>query len=180
MFDDLIKAQKSIEPVTKDGNNPFYKNDYASLNASILACKQALNDNGFAVLQPIQSDELGVYVCTTLYHSSGEKIESKMKIVPARDNDPQAQGSAISYARRYALKSLLCMSDKDDDGETAMSREKQIKPEPKVDENFEGVSVPCKQCGADTIYKTGTTAEGKSWKGYFCSKDRSHKPYFVK
>lgn len=50
----------------------------------------------------------------------------------------------------------------------------------KTDDNFDGVKVPCKQCGADTIYKTGVTDNGKAWKGYFCSKDRSHKPFFVK
>jgi hypothetical protein len=62
----------------------------------------------------------------------------------------------------------------------ASAEEMRKIPEPKTDENFDGVRVPCKQCGSETIYKTGTTAEGKSWKGYFCSKDRSHKPYFVK
>lgn len=122
MYTDLIKAQKEIESVDKDGKNPFFNSDYTSLNATIQACKEVLNRNNFVVLQPMDSDEHGVYVCTTLFHASGQSISSRMRIEPAKDNDPQAQGSAITYARRYSLKSLLCMSDNDDDGEKAMSR----------------------------------------------------------
>lgn len=141
MYDDLIKAQKEIEAVGKDGKNPFFHSDYTTLNATILACKEVLNKYNFAVLQPMQSDEHGVYVCTTLIHTSGEMIQSRMKIetikqkitksykdkdgkdiVEVSGGNPQAQGSAITYARRYSLKSMLCMSDADDDGEKAMSR----------------------------------------------------------
>ncbi|RKY72542.1 MAG: hypothetical protein DRP97_00480 [Candidatus Latescibacterota bacterium] len=122
IYTDLLQAQKEIEAVSKDGNNPFFKSDYTSLNATILACKEVLNKHNFAVLQPMESDENGVYVCTTLIHSSGKPITSKMRIVPSKANDPQSQGSAITYARRYSLKSLLCMSDADDDGEKAMAR----------------------------------------------------------
>ncbi len=119
MHQDLLKAQKAIEAVTKDGNNPFFKSEYTTLNATIFSCKQVLNDNNFVVLQPIDSDENGVYVCTTLIHTSGEILTSKMHIRESKQNDPQAQGSAITYARRYSLKSMLCMTDEDDDGEKA-------------------------------------------------------------
>lgn len=126
-FYDLLQAQKEIEGVDKDGKNPFFKSDYATLNATILACKQILNAHNIVLLQPIVSDEHGVYVATTLIHASSEqKVESRMRIIPAKVNDPQAQGSAITYARRYALKSLLCMSDEDDDAEKATAR--TVKP----------------------------------------------------
>jgi len=121
-YKDLLKAQAQIEEVQKDATNPFFKSGYATLNATIAACKKILNDNNFIVLQPIQSDAEGVYVCTTLIHTSGEKIESRMKIESKAENDPQAQGSAISYARRYSLQSLLLMSAVDDDGEGAMTK----------------------------------------------------------
>ncbi len=121
---DLLAAQKEIEGVDKDGKNPFFKSDYTTLNATIQACKEILNKHNIIVMQPITSDEHGVYVSTTIIHAiSEQKIESKMRIIPSKENDPQAQGSAITYARRYALKSFLCMSDADDDGEKAMSRD---------------------------------------------------------
>ena len=121
MFKDLLQAQKEIEKVDKDGTNPFFKSDYTSLNSTIEACKKALNDNNIIVMQPIQSDENGVYVCTILIHTGGDRLESKMAIRESKTNDPQSQGSAITYARRYSLKSMLCMTDKDDDGEKAQT-----------------------------------------------------------
>ena len=122
IYTDLLKAQKEIEAVGKDGNNPFFNSDYTSLNSTIHACKKALNDNNILVLQPIQSSENGVYVCTTLIHTSGEKLESKMAIREAKSNDPQAQGSAITYARRYALQAMMFIPSEDDDAESAMKR----------------------------------------------------------
>ncbi len=120
---DLLEAQKEIEGIDKDGKNPFFKSDYTTLNATIQACKEILNKHNIILLQPISSDENGVYVDTQIQHTSGERIFSRMRIIPSKDNDPQAQGSAITYARRYSLKSFLCMSDEDDDGEKAMRRD---------------------------------------------------------
>jgi hypothetical protein len=157
MFKDLLKAQTEIEMVKKDEKNPFYKSDYASLSASIEACKKALNKNNLIVLQPIESDEGGVYVCTTIIHVNGEAISSKMKITTARENDPQAQGSALTYARRYSLKSLLTMADSDDDAETAMPPRKVNPPSnPDPDGDPDWIKNPrasvspgaCAVCGA--------------------------------
>jgi hypothetical protein len=143
-YKDLLKAQTQIEDVQKDATNPFFKSGYATLNATIEACKKILNDNNFIVLQPIQSDSDGVYVCTTLIHISGEKIESRMKIESKASNDPQAQGSAISYARRYSLQSFLLMSAVDDDGEKATNHD-----EPAKSQTFGTGKYKCEICGTN-------------------------------
>lgn len=111
----LLKSQKEIENVKKESENPFFKSKYADLNSLIEACKKILNDNGILILQPINGD----MVETTLFHISGESITSRTKIVAKTDNNPQDQGSAITYARRYGLQSMLFMSAEDDDGEKA-------------------------------------------------------------
>jgi len=162
-FKDLLKAQTQIEEIKKDGTNPFFHSDYATLNATILACKKILNDNNFIVLQPIQSDTDGVYVCTTLLHTSGKRITSKMRIESKADNDPQAQGSAISYARRYSLQSFLLMSAVDDDGEGAIARNKKPavgeKPFPWEEEptpaptDEEEIEETMKECTCETTGK---------------------------
>lgn len=59
-----------------------------------------------------------------LLHDSGETIESYTKIVCKAQNDPQALGSAITYARRYGLQSLVCIGAEDDDAEKSMARNK--------------------------------------------------------
>ena len=134
LYLDLVQVQKEIETVDKDGKNPFFNSGYATLGATITACKDILNKHNFIVLQPIQSDEFGVYVCTTLIHSTGGKIESKMRINQKEQNNPQAQGSAITYARRYSLQSLLCMNAEDDDGNVATGTNKTVKV---LDKKFE-------------------------------------------
>lgn len=145
MYLDLLKVQQEIESVSKDATNPFFKSGYATLGATIEACKTILNSHNFIVLQPLQSDADGVYVCTTLIHTSGGKIESKMRINQKEQNNPQAQGSAISYARRYSLQSILCMmTTDDDDGNIATG--KSSGPVSNT------TSSKCVLCGATGIY----------------------------
>jgi hypothetical protein len=152
-YQDLLSAQKEIESVDKDGNNPFFKSTYTTLNATIQACKEILNKHNIIVLQPIESDENGVYVCTKLIHTSGDKLESRMLIEKAKSHDPQAQGSAITYARRYSLKSLLTMSDSDDDAEKAMARPVQSPPTPQPLDHVEKqlLDAPCNKCGGKML-----------------------------
>lgn len=155
MYLDLIQVQKEIETVDKDGKNPYFNSGYATLGATIAACKDILNKHNFVVLQPVQSDEMGVYVCTTLIHSSGGKIESRMRINQKEQNNPQAQGSAITYARRYSLQSLLCMNAEDDDGNIATGKGKTISTQPKAD--FGTGVYKCNLCGTNvaTAHKVG-------------------------
>jgi hypothetical protein len=118
----LLKAQKLMGAAKKGAANPFFKSKYADLGAVLEACKELLNENGITILQPHTSSERGKFVVTTLLHESGEWIESETEIVYSKEKDPQAQGSAISYARRYGLQSLVSLPAEDDDGEKAMSR----------------------------------------------------------
>lgn len=118
----LLKAQSSIKIIKKDAENKFFKSSYATLEATIQAIQEPLNKNGIVFLQPLVSEESGTYVETTLVHESGEFITSKMRIEQSKANDPQSQGSAISYARRYSLQAILSLGTEDDDAEQAMAR----------------------------------------------------------
>lgn len=115
------------------------------------ACKEALNENGISVLQPVVND----VVETILLHESGEWISSTTKIIAKTENDPQAQGSAITYARRYGLQSMVFIPAEDDDGEGAMSRTAQTKP---VQDPIMEVTNPgkCPECGATGKYHSPT------------------------
>jgi len=60
---------------------------------------------------------------TVLMHASGEWVSSELAINPIK-NEPQAIGSALTYARRYALSAILGIAtDEDDDAESAMGRD---------------------------------------------------------
>jgi hypothetical protein len=123
----LAKAQSENGTVHKDAKNPFFKSNYASLAQVWETVRPALTANGLSVVQLPSHDESGYYVESMLIHSSGQWIKSRLYMKPVKE-DPQGIGSLISYARRYALQSLVmvCSDDLDDDGEMAMGRSSSV------------------------------------------------------
>lgn len=121
----FIEAQKEMGNATKDSKNPFFKSKYADLNSVREACLPALNAHGIAVLQPIVQVDGKNFVKTLLLHESGESMEGLTEILFAKQNDPQAQGSGITYARRYGLQSLVNIGAEDDDGNKAAEKPKK-------------------------------------------------------
>jgi hypothetical protein len=67
----LVKAQATMGNAVKDSKNPFFKSNYADLNAVREACLPALNANGVSVLQPTVSIDGRSFVETVLLHESG-------------------------------------------------------------------------------------------------------------
>lgn len=125
----LAKAQSQISGAVKDAANPFFKSKYADLESVWQACRKPLTDNNLAVTQTSRYTTDGLMLVTTLLHSSGEWISGEMPVV-TKDASPQAQGSGITYARRYALAAIVGVYQTDDDAEAAQAR--GVKPDPKV------------------------------------------------
>jgi hypothetical protein len=117
----LCAAQSQMGGAVKDSANPFFKSSYADLTSVIKAIKQPFADNGLSYTQfPVNNDS-GVGVSTRLMHLSGQWLEMEYTL-PTVKKDPQAAGSAITYARRYALQSIAGIPTADDDAESAMLR----------------------------------------------------------
>lgn len=116
----LLKAQSEMSNPKKGATNPFFKSKYADLNSIREAVIPVLNENGISVLQPIVHFEGKNFVKTILLHESGELLESLTEIIYNKINDAQAQGSGISYARRYSLQSFVCVGADDDDAQNAV------------------------------------------------------------
>lgn len=114
----LSKAQAKIKGATKDTANPFFKSKYADLASVWDACRDALTANGLSIVQTMGDGVGGVTVITTLAHSSGEWIRGSLTLKPVKE-DPQGVGSAITYARRYALAAMVGVAPEDDDGNAA-------------------------------------------------------------
>jgi ERF superfamily len=174
----LSKAQGQIEDAKRDSQNPFFKSSYADLASVWAACRKALAVNGLAVIQTTEFDEARIVLRTTLLHTSGERMESLLPVQPVRqikdggwvdaEKDPQAMGSAITYARRYSLAAIVGVAPAgdDDDGEGATGRGASAKehapapagPAPKIDpcpkcSNFRSVIVSKFQAGQLVCYK---------------------------
>jgi len=126
----LCNAQGQMGGVVKDSSNPFFKSKYADITSVIKAIKQPFFDNGLSYTQFPISNEHGVGVSTRLMHVSGQYLEMEYTL-PTVKKDPQSSGSAITYARRYALQSIAGIPVADDDAEAAMLRGDENKSEVK-------------------------------------------------
>ena len=138
----LAKAQGQIENAIKDSNNPFFKSRYADLTSVWAACRKQLSENGLSVIQSPEESSQGISVVTMLCHSSGQWIRSKYSMpCDSSKLTPQVIGSAITYARRYALSAMVGIAPQDDDDANEVSKkpiaqQKLISyPNDKLDEN---------------------------------------------
>ena len=119
----LVKAQQEIAPVKKDKVNPFFKSSYVGLESVMPEALRVLNKHGLALTQTVGTAEDGsTNLSTTILHTSGEWLTDSQPLLLVKP-DPQGQGSAITYARRYGVMSALgIVGEEDDDGNKASPR----------------------------------------------------------
>ena len=129
----FIKARGEMaSTVTKDAKGNFGK--YATLAAIVEASSEHFANHGLAIVQEASVEENGVCVETWLVHESGSLMRFTPLVMPLLDKKPQAIGSAITYARRYALGSICGLAPEDDDGQAAqqanvvVNRPKPVSP----------------------------------------------------
>jgi ERF superfamily len=123
LFTSLAKAQAEMQTAGLSAENPYFKTRYADLAAIVKASRPALTKNGLSIIQQIIThDEGHTYLHTMLCHSSGQWVESRVRIVPTKA-DVQSLGSYITYLRRYSIAALcgIVTSDEDDDGNLAVA-----------------------------------------------------------
>lgn len=149
----LRTAQMEFQPIhldktaevrgrSKGGNAYTYSYDYASLEAIYAATKPALHKHGFLIMQPCvvryepvmrynevadreyQALQAHVLARFELWHESGGLIAAPEMEMLAASTDPQAVGSAMTYAQRYQYSKFLGLTtESDDDGNRAEGNE---------------------------------------------------------
>ena len=110
----LAKAQSEMEGAKKESTNPFFNSNYADLHAVIKSAFPYLSKYGLSVTQGNEMIMGAVCVTTTLMHSSGQWLRSKVKL-PLEKKNAQGVGSAITYGRRYGLSAMVGIAQFDDD-----------------------------------------------------------------
>lgn len=150
----LAKFHAMVGKISKDAKNPFFKSNYASLPHILQEIADPMEKAGLVISQFPNGDGL----TTMLIHAeSGEFISATYTLQVVRHNDPQAQASAISYARRYAISSVMNLQISDDDGEAAMKPLRQAPVPVKVEPTEE-------QFAYIVRYLNGTDAQQKQAK----------------
>ena len=131
-----IKAppkNRTVDYKDKNGRRIFYK--YADLADVIECVREPLSENGLCIVHMLvlEGDVYGLK--TSLLHSSGEKIDSWYPLPHPVKQAIRAQdfGSALTYARRYSLSSLVGIaSEEDDDGASAPEVTPPPQPKPEI------------------------------------------------
>lgn len=121
IFKAMAKFRSQLKQPMKDANNPFFKSAYVPLENIVMVIDEAIKDTGLNYMQEVNSETRQVDTIVT--HESGQWfIVQGAKVNPVK-NDPQAEGSAVSYAKRYSLSACFGItSDKDDDGNKASGK----------------------------------------------------------
>jgi hypothetical protein len=114
----ILKAAAEFRPVHFDAANTHFKSKYATLPAYLEAVRPALLANGLFLTQATGGTGPVVIETRVTHAASGQWIASDYPVHPIK-SDPQAEGSALTYGRRYALASLLGLAADDDDGNAA-------------------------------------------------------------
>jgi len=136
----LSKAQSVIEHVMRTRQAYGYK--YAELCDCLQAVKKPLCDNGFAVSQPITTNDNGDkhFLETVLLHGSDQWIRSKLcveQVVLKQCNSLQQLGAGITFTRRYALCALVGLAQEDDDAASIPKSGKEDKSNPAINSRVE-------------------------------------------
>jgi len=90
---------------------------YAPLSSGLEIIRKTLGKHEIAIFQTTTIDQPARSVCLTtmLTHASGEWIASEWPVCPASDMAaPHRMGAALTYARRYALFTLVGIAGEDD------------------------------------------------------------------
>jgi hypothetical protein len=127
----LWNVQKALPPLgkdstatipTKSGGSFSYK--YVSLDHLMEKVLPLLNEHKLVLIQsPTWVPEQGAALRTKLVHYPSGEVETDVMLLAANGASPQDQGSAITYARRYALMSMLgLVADEDKDGQVSHAR----------------------------------------------------------
>ena len=110
----LILAQAAIGTLHRDATNPHFKSKYTTLDHILEAVRPALAAHGLLLSQHLTATDTVI----TRITDGTDELTSNVRICGGNAPTPQQYGSAVTYARRYALTALLAIStDADDDGE---------------------------------------------------------------
>lgn len=115
---EFVNPSRNREVTVRTKTGGSYKFSYATFDAILDVIRKPLANNGLSFVQGVSEGKL----VTTLMHASGQWLETVTPILVKQDgNDAnQALGSAITYAKRYALTAILGVAaDEDDDANSA-------------------------------------------------------------
>lgn len=148
----MAAAFSEIEGATKSATGQVgqQKYKYSDITAVIEAIKPALIAHDLFFTQHPEPSERGITVETWLHHAGGDSLSLGKLYVPANKQDAQGFGSALTYARRYALVTAFGVPTEDDDGNAAVKSQaaaSKPKEQPLSDADWAKIVTLCQATG---------------------------------
>lgn len=113
----LAKAQAELTNPAKEAVNPHFRSKYATLDAGLNIVRECLSKHGVSFMQPTRVED-GILMLETRLACGGQWIVSEYPVC-AFPVKHQEMGSALTYARRYSLFSLVGIAGEEDDDANA-------------------------------------------------------------
>ncbi len=112
---ELVNPEKSLTATIRSTGGADQAFRYAPLSSGLDIVRKILGQHEIATLQPTSVDQTAgtINLTTVLAHSSGEWIASDWPVC-AISETPHRKGAALTYARRYALFTLVGIAGEDD------------------------------------------------------------------
>lgn len=125
IYQKLNNFSIKVGTIHKDKTNPFHKSKYADINDVLEAIRGPLSENGLVIVQTIKKNETESFLNTKVVNidNPDEFIEIDVPLI--FNGDMQKLGSAMTYARRYGIVTLLGLQQEDDDGNLASQNQEQ-------------------------------------------------------
>ena len=120
----LLAFHMAVGKVRKDANNPHFRSKYADINAVLSVIMPVLTSNGIILTQSPAIEGQSFTLVTRLASADDREdyIESVTPLLLPDKTNPQKYGSAVTYARRYALMCMLDLEAEDDDANYATAQ----------------------------------------------------------
>lgn len=125
----LAKATLEFPKINLNRQNPYLASGYSDLHEILSKVRPILGKYGLTIVQRTKPIDGLTFLITRLWHSSGQWIESRVIINPAK-NDIQSYGSYLNSMKRFEVMNMLSLTVSDDpfddDGESDMEEAHEL------------------------------------------------------
>lgn len=146
----IFNVSNAIAPMATRSINDLIGNRYVSLNQILRELRPLLEKEGVLLMQLPTAEDRSLKVTTIL--AKGDERMEHVCAMPVVDPSPHGVGSLITYARRYTLSALFCLTTEDDDDAASVKVSQDSPPrkegepvsvtqKPPIDELEQAISV---------------------------------------
>ena len=137
----LIEFHLEVGTIRKDSVNPHFRSKFADINTVLKVVMPVLTAKGIVAIQEPKMTENGSsYLVTVLVNADDKEdfISCEIPLMVKDKSNPQQLGSALTYARRYSLVSLLQLEAEDDDANFASPQGGNFPQQQQSNYNYKG------------------------------------------